>query len=152
VDAEEFDAIFRAARSRHAATEALPEIKIFDFWRTTEQDLASVEAILEARLPRDYREFMLRYGGGQFLFLDIYPVISPSPGRDGLVEANRHSWSDPTFVAVAPVGSGDQWGFSLIHGVCQDQVSFLDHEDGQRSEEASDFFEFVARRGLLVDQ
>jgi hypothetical protein len=152
VDVEEFDALFQAARARYARMDEPPDFKTFDLWQTTEQELASVEAILETRLPRDYREFMLRYGGGMFLFVDLYPVVSPTSGRDGLVEANRHDWSDPTFIVVAPVGSGDEWGFSSVDGICEDEVSFLDHEDGSRQFWAADFFEFLARTGLRPDR
>jgi SMI1-KNR4 cell-wall len=149
MDIDEFDGIFREVRASHATTEERTGFPVFDLWRATEPELASAELILGTRLPAAYREFMLRYGGGQFLFIDIYPIVARSGKNiDGLVGANRHSWSDPSFVVVSPVGSGDEWGFSSADGVCEDRVSCLDHEDGSREVWASDFFAFVVRCGL----
>jgi hypothetical protein len=38
-----------------------------------------------------------------------------------------------------------------VDGVCEDEVSFLDHEDASRQFWAADFFEFLARTGLRPD-
>jgi hypothetical protein len=51
-------------------------------------------------------------------------------------------------VAVAPVGTGDYWGFPVVDGRCLDEVWFHFHDAGDAELDASDFLEFVARRGL----
>ena len=147
----DFDALFREVRARREGMEQLPDVKLFDLWRATEEDLAGAETALGVSLPQKYKDFMLRYGGGQFLFLDLLPVVSPDGHAETLLEANRREVSGREFVVVAPVGTGDWWGFVSTGGACADQVSFLDHEDGSIQPEAEDFLEFVARHGLMVE-
>jgi hypothetical protein len=148
----EFDALFQEVRARRAGMERLPEVRLFDLWRVTEEDLARAEEALGAVLPGKYKDFMLRYGGGQFLFLDLMPIVSPDVRVETLLDANRRETPGQEFIVVAPVGTGDWWGFVPKGGVCEEQVGFLDHEDGSIQRVALDFLEFVARRGLMVGE
>jgi hypothetical protein len=144
---EEFDALLAEVRARRVGQAPSPDIKLFDFWTASDEDLARAESALGSQLPARYKEFMRRYGGGQFLFVDLLPVISPDGRAEDVLTVNQ-DLSVGDFVAVAPVGTGDWWGFASENGVCEERVSFLDHEDGSIQEEASDFLEFVASRGL----
>jgi hypothetical protein len=53
----------------------------------------------------------------------------------------RREFPDRTFVASAPVGSGDHWGFQVIDGRCHDEVWFRFHEAGDLELDADDFLE-----------
>lgn len=151
----EFDALVEVARVKHA-NRNLPdgdEFRLFDAYRASNDDLTRLEMALQTRLPVKYREFMRRYGGGSFCYVDLLPAVDPSGRGEDLVSVNRSesnlsaSWSTD-FVAIAPVGTGDYWGFVSRDGVCDDAVSFRFHEDGSLEVTASDFLEFVARFGL----
>ncbi|MFJ3901406.1 SMI1/KNR4 family protein [Streptomyces sp. NPDC090025] len=116
----------------------------------SEAELSEAEETLQAQLPGEYREFMKRHGGGMFLFLDLLPVVASDDQEDDLVRVNVAEFKDGNFVAVAPVGTGDWWGFSVVEGRCASQVDFWDHEDGQVQFAATGFLEFLAYEGLRV--
>jgi hypothetical protein len=94
-------------------------LRLFDSWVATDEDLDRAEAELNVRLPAKYREFMRHFGGGEFLFVDLLTV-------------NRDESPAAGFVAVAPVGTGDWWGFVYP--------------------DSSDFLEFMASKGLRAGQ
>lgn len=102
------------------------------------------------RFPRKYREFMKRYGGGHFLFIDLLPVISKNARLEDVPTVNDDASWRGSFVAVAPVGTGDWWGFSVVDGECKDGVDFIYHEDGQIEEGSCDFLEFLSEQALRV--
>ncbi|MDI6105896.1 hypothetical protein QLQ12_45730 [Actinoplanes sp. NEAU-A12] len=60
----------------------------------------------------------------------------------------RGEVADRGFLAIAPVGTGDHWGFPVIDGCCSEQVWFHFHDAGDDELVAQDFLEFVASRGL----
>ncbi|GIM94065.1 hypothetical protein [Paractinoplanes toevensis] len=70
------------------------------------------------------------------------------PVRGGLLQENTGAYAVPGFVSVAPVGSGDMWGFVVHDGHCEEAVSMRLHDTGEIVFEAKDFLEFVATRGL----
>jgi hypothetical protein len=112
-------------------------------------ELASIEELLGAVLPMQYKTFMIRYGGGPFGFVGLLPLTGqPSDGAENVVSVNRELFPDGSFVAVAAVGTGDYWGFPVVNGRCLDEVWFHFHDAGDDELEACDFLEFVARQGL----
>ncbi|MFI9376294.1 SMI1/KNR4 family protein [Streptomyces parvulus] len=148
---EEFEAHLSVARAERES-QSLPEgFLLFDSWVASEADLLHVERTLQVQLPEKYKEFMRRYGAGQFLFLDLLPVVSVDEWEDDLLAVNDAGFHKGEFIAVAPVGTGDWWGFSVVDGVCLDRVDFIDHEDGSINSAFSDFLEFLARKGLRAD-
>jgi hypothetical protein len=76
------------------------------------------------RLPQRHKAFLERYGGGMFNVIDIFAA-------DELVAVNDAEFPDRDLIAVAPVGTGDHWGFPVHHGHCHDEV-WLHHDDGVR--------------------
>ncbi|MGK5497900.1 SMI1/KNR4 family protein [Streptomyces sp. URMC 125] len=146
---EQFESLLATTRAERERT--LPEgFHAFDLLAASNEELAQAEQRLGVRLPDDYKKFMRRYGGGEFLFLDLLPVLSHDGAEDDLVGVNESDIESEDFIAIAPVGTGDWWGFSASGAVCRNQVDFLDHEDGQVRFAAADFFEFLARQGLRV--
>jgi hypothetical protein len=57
--------------------------------------------------------------------------MSPDGRAEDLLSVNQGTMAPPDFVAVAPVGTGDWWGFASVNGVCDERVNFFDHEDGR---------------------
>lgn len=141
----DFDVLLQQALRRYAALERDGDVAGFDHWRATEADLSRVEQVLGVRLPVQYCRFLLRYGAGAFLFVELLPADEGRRWAETLLAANEPGSG---FVAVAPVGTGDYWGFVVRDGVCEDAVSFRYHEDGAVEPAADDFLEFVAAEGL----
>jgi len=136
---EEFETRLHAAQSGSA--ELPEEFSPFDFWSASVGDIQRVEKELGVQLPDKYRQYMLNYGGGAFRHVDLVPVLSRD-GEEGLLEVNEGARSSG-FVAVSPVGTGDLWGFSVVGGVCSDQVDCWFHEDGRTEPAAGDFLELL---------
>lgn len=147
---EEFETQVASVRAERAGKQYPPGFQLFDSWTASDDDLVRVEAELQTQLPAKYKEFMRRFGGGQFVFVDLLPAKSPDGRSEDLLTVNKGDFATPNFVAVAPVGTGDWWGFASANGVCEEQVSFLDHEDGSLQYDAADFLEFASDKGLRI--
>ena len=91
---------------------------------------------------------MMRYGGGVFGFVKLFPVAPVPSKTEDLRTLNDREFPDRSFVAVTPVGTGDHWGFPVVDGYCHEQVWFRFHDGGDDELVAQDFLEFVASRGL----
>jgi SMI1-KNR4 cell-wall len=149
---EEFEAQVESFQAERAGKRYPPEFKLFDSWRATDDELAMVESELGTRLPAKYKRFMRVFGGGVFAFVDLLPAKSPDGRGEDLLSVNKGEYAVPDFVAVAPVGTGDWWGFVTDDGVCGEQVSFLDHEDGSVQPDSTDFYEFAVAKGLRLGE
>ncbi|GIJ35083.1 SMI1/KNR4 family protein [Micromonospora sediminimaris] len=147
---EEFEVQVNAFHAERAGRKYPPGFQLFDSWTATDDDLAGVEAELGTQLPSKYKRFMRVFGGGVFSFVELLPAKSPDGRIEDLLSVNAGAYAVPNFVAVAPVGTGDWWGFVSENGVCRDQVSFLDHEDGSIRYDSDDFYEFASIKGLRM--
>ncbi|MEV4759934.1 SMI1/KNR4 family protein [Micromonospora sp. NPDC049559] len=149
MDFAEFDRLVEPLRERSARMVAAHDFPLIEARTATDDEIASAERALGVVLPARYKAFMVRYGGGQFGFVDLLTV--PGRGADGvddIVSVSRGEFPDGSFLAVAPVGTGDYWGFPVTDGRCHDEVWFRFHDAGEPTKEAADFLEFVARRGV----
>ncbi|MET8151795.1 SMI1/KNR4 family protein [Actinoplanes sp. NPDC049668] len=147
MDLEEFDALAEALRQKSAASVAKYGFALIEGRTATADEITAVELRMGVILPSKYKAFMRNYGGGMFGFVDLLPVIA-EPGDDDLLAVNDREFSDRGFVAVAPVGTGDYWGFPVAGGRCHDEVWFRFHDAGEPEVVADDFLEFAAIRGL----
>jgi hypothetical protein len=147
---DEFEVLLHDAQAKYAGGRVPEGLRLFDSLRASDQDLDHVESGLAVSLPKKYREFMKRHGGGQFLFIDLLPAISKEGRRKDLLIVNSDASLRGKFVAVAPVGTGDWWGFSVADGKCKESVDFLFHEDGLIEEGRNDFLEFLSKQALRV--
>ncbi|MGI5525836.1 SMI1/KNR4 family protein [Micromonospora sp. CA-259024] len=147
---EEFEAQVESFRTERAGKQYPPGFQLFDSWTATDADLAEVEAELGTHLPSKYKRFMRVFGGGVFSFVELLPAKSPDGRSEDLLSVNTGIYAAPNFVAVAPVGTGDWWGFVSENGVCREQVSFLDHEEGSVQFDSADFYEFALTKGLRI--
>ncbi|MEU8412009.1 SMI1/KNR4 family protein [Amycolatopsis japonica] len=96
MDFAEFDGL--VSRTQAELSEEPPEgFAAFDAWRSSEEDIARAEDELDVRLPSQYKEFMLRYGGGGFLFLDLLPIVAPDRRIEDLVSVNLGSLRESGF-------------------------------------------------------
>jgi hypothetical protein len=147
---EELEAQVESFRAERAGRQYPPGFQLFDSMSATDAEIAAAEVALGTHLPSKYKRFMQAFGGGVFSFVELLPVRS-SDGRDeDLLSVNLGAFAVPNFVAVAPVGTGDWWGFVSENGACREQVAFLDHEDGAVQVKFGDFYEFVLAKGLRL--
>ncbi|MFG1888059.1 SMI1/KNR4 family protein [Micromonospora sp. NPDC049051] len=144
MDLEEFQARLQRYIDQQGA-DMVSQFDLVDLEPVAERDLSHAERTLGVILPASYRRFMKAYGGGSIFRLELLAVGS-ADARDDLVNVNL-SGAFENFVAVAPVGTGDWWGFASSNGECEIAVSLRDHEDGSIHFDASDFLSFVAKRG-----
>lgn len=107
-------------------------------------ELASIEAEMQVRLPEAYREHLIQYGAGDFAFGSVY---SPNP------QSPMSLWNEYRFAAelhgkhlpFADNGGGDYLCFPIRDGVAEDTVVWADHEDDYAisPSEYADFREFI---------
>lgn len=151
---EEFEAQIESFRAEQAARsdpddEDDDDFRLFDAWTATDDDLAAMEAELGMQLPSKYKRFMRVFGGGGFASLELLPARSPDGRSEDLLSVNTGEFAMPNFVQVAPVGTGDYWGFVSENGVCHEQVSFLYHDEDRVDFAFDDFYEFALAKGRI---
>ncbi|MBM7489460.1 hypothetical protein JOD64_000682 [Micromonospora luteifusca] len=154
MDFAEFDEQVLSLRARVARSgfDAVEDFKVIKGLTASAEETAEAERRLSVTLPEQYKAFMVRYGGGSFGFLDLLPIPAAGSSNqvDDVVSVSQAEFRDGSFVAIAPVGTGDYWCFPVLNGRCSDEVWFHYHDAGDPTVEASDFLEFVARRGVQV--
>jgi hypothetical protein len=149
VDFEEFDRLTAPLRERSATMAGRYGFPLIGAHTASPEDIAWAESALGVTLPAKYKTLMSRYGGGQFGFVDLLPVRATSARhRDDIVSVSQKEFPDGSYVAVAPVGTGDFWGFPVADARCRDEVWFCFHDAGEPAAVASDFLEFIARHGI----
>ncbi|MEU7823753.1 SMI1/KNR4 family protein [Catellatospora sp. NPDC049133] len=146
---EQFDRLVEPLRAR-AATFDRDRFKLIEGRTATPEEITEAERALGATLPAQYKVFMERYGGGMFGFVDLLPVRVGRSSKESqdIVTVSRAEFPDGSAVALAPVGTGDFWGFPVEHGRCRGEVWFYYHDDDEPSPVAEDFLGFVARHGI----
>jgi antitoxin YobK len=147
-DFNEFELLIDRVRAEQQARTLPDDFQVFDSWKASEAQIVNAEEALGVQLPPKYTQFMTLYGGGVFKFVELLPIVSPSPKDENLVAVNEEGFREAGFIAIAPVGSGDWWGFTVYGGRCGDTVDFWDHEDGSIEISTMDFLEFLVRKGL----
>ncbi|MGW7817748.1 SMI1/KNR4 family protein [Streptomyces puniciscabiei] len=152
MDFAELAAHIDAAVAQHQRLGLPDEMSPFENLSASDADLERVEEELGVRLPDQYRSFMKRYGGGAFGSLDLLPAVCPAGDRrEDMLEVARSEQFEVAFVPIAPVGTGDWWGFEVVEGVCREPVCMYLFEDGTLETASPDFITFAAKEGLRVD-
>ena len=149
MDLTEFDVLAEGLRAKSAASQSNYGFALIDGRVAGDDEIAYVERRMGVALPAGYKAFMRSYGGGMFGLVDLLPIVAePDGSEDDLLTVNDREFPDRTFVAVAPVGTGDYWAFPVADRRCRDEVCFCFHDGGEPEPVAADFLEFVASHGL----
>lgn len=152
VNFEQLGSRVNEVMARHQSLGLPAEMAPINCIRATAEEIGQAEHALGVRLPGQYKDFMLRYGGGSFVSLDLLPVVASEGHMNDLASINTRDESFMVpFVAVAPVGTGDWWGFQTLEGECREQVGFYSFENDTVRTKYPNFLEFVAREGLLIE-
>ncbi len=149
MDLAEFDVLAQPLHQQSAASIARYGLPLIEGRTATADEVADAEQQLGVTFPGKYKRFMMRYGGGQFGFVDLLSVVSRGQEGDDVTSVNNREFPERKFIAVSPVGTGDHWGFAVIDGRCQDEVWFTSTTLGTPPD-AADFLEFVTRHGLCL--
>jgi hypothetical protein len=144
----EFEALVEPLRQKSATAQTTYGLALIEGLTATADQIASVEQEMAVILPEKYKAFMMRYGGGAFGFVELFPIATGSQAYDDLKTLNDQEFPDRSFVAVAAVGTGDHWGFPVTDGHCQDSIWFHSHDAGDDEPVAADFLAFIAEQGL----
>ncbi|QPB85097.1 SMI1/KNR4 family protein [Pseudoalteromonas rubra] len=89
--------------------------------------LAEAEDKLGAKLPVDYKNFILEYGGGYFAFSNVFSLERRSDWN--LVDLNeKYKAIRNGHLLISENSSGDFYGFRLVDGVFEPRIYFYDHE------------------------
>ena len=92
-----------------------------------ETAVTEAEMKLGAKLPIDYKNFILEYGGGYFAFSNVFSLEERSDWN--LVDLNyKYDAIRNGHVLISENGSGDFYGFKFVNGVCEPRIYFYDHE------------------------
>lgn len=110
MDIAQFDVLAESLREQSAASLTRYGFPLIEGRTATDDEVSQVETRLGVN---NYKAFMVRYGGGMFGSVELFPIVSrESDHDDDLLSVNDREFPDRTFVAVAPVGTGDHWGSS----------------------------------------
>jgi hypothetical protein len=134
----EFEALAEPLRRKSAAVQAQHGFALIEGQTATAEEIANVELDMAVVFPDNYKAFMMRFGGGTFGFVELFPIGATVVGHDDLGTVNDREFPDRSFLAVAPVGTGDHWGFPVIGGRCHDSVRFHFHDAGDDEPVAAD--------------
>ena len=94
--------------------------------KSSDDEIVKVEEILNVKLPKEYVEFLLNFGGGYFAFSNVFSGQSDSEWY--VVLQNERAQINTNFVAVSDNGAGDYYGFKVVGGICESKVYIYDHE------------------------
>jgi hypothetical protein len=112
-------------------------------------EIGHLEASLGMKLPGDYSDFLLEYGGGYFAMAVLFSAREGSPFN--LLQNNEEAgFLGKGFLAISDNGAGDYYGYRVIDGAAQPGIVFADHEQGYAlgSTSFADVYEFLARKAL----
>ncbi|MGA5301860.1 SMI1/KNR4 family protein [Nucisporomicrobium flavum] len=149
---DEFEAELARVRAARSGVDPPEGFALFDALTATPAELDRVESGLGVTLPVLYKDFLQRVGGGSFLFLDLLPAVAAGESDEDLISVNSGPLRIPDFVAIAPVGTGDWWGFRVADANrASGEVYLWTHDDNEFLDEAVDFLEFLSAKGLRGD-
>lgn len=116
----------------------------------SEIDIKEAEKKLGKELPQDYKDFLCEYGGGYFVFSNVYSLEERSAWN--LIDINNeYSNIREEYILISENGVGDHYGFISLNGVCAPQIYFFDHETEQwNSTQYSNIFEYL-KKALISD-
>jgi hypothetical protein len=148
MDLAEFDALTEPLRRKSAEVQSTYGFNLIEGRIASADEIANFELDLAVVLPDKYKAFMMRFGGGMFGYVELLPIVAMPGTYDDLSTINDSEFPDRSFLAVAPVGTGDYWGFPVIAGRCLDAVWYRYHDIDEDELVAADFLDFIAEHGL----
>jgi SUKH superfamily protein len=94
MDFAEFDRLVEPLRVRSAAMAAAHGFPLVESRVASADEVADAERALGVVLPAQYKAFMMRYGGGQFGFVDLLAVPGREAVDDDIVSVSRDEFPE----------------------------------------------------------
>ncbi len=118
--------------------------------KASDSQVQKVEDLLSVKLPKEFKMFVKKYGGGYFAFTNIYSVNEQSDWfivdqnyQIGLIKPHH-------FLAVSDNGMGDFYGFKILNGICESNISLYDHEINKvKNTSYNDLYDYLLEVGLV---
>jgi hypothetical protein len=114
----------------------------------SDRQIESLERLLGFSLEDSHREFLQKFGGGEFGFGVLF---SADPESEWYVytQLKQSGLDASSFVPVSDNFAGDAYGFRVERGRCKKPVVVWDHEiGGIRETDFGDVYEFMDRYAL----
>lgn len=142
MDIVEFRELVRIARSSVPTFFEFPEANnMID--KVSLAEIEETELLLGAKLPDEYRQFVLEFGAGFFgSSVDIY---SPKRGGYIYIVESQPPEDSQGFIAFSGNGCGDFYGFCVVNAKCESRVVLWSFDDGGELLETPyhDLYEYV---------
>ncbi len=115
----------------------------------TKEGTQFVEAYYGIKLPQDYKDFLLQYGGGYFAYTIVYSLDENSDFC--LRNKVRPKFLEKyNFLPVVDFETGDVAGFEIIDGKCQNTISIYNHENAEMIDLEDNLYGVLAEYGISV--
>jgi len=112
----------------------------------SEELIQSVEKNLNVQFPLEFREFLKKYGSGEFAYTHLYSLSNDI--ENNIIEENK-ILNDKRVVAISDNGAGDYYCYLVKENYCESSIVILDHETGDFDEYYyKNIFEFLYLVGL----
>lgn len=99
MDLAEFEGLAEPLRRKSAAQQAEYGLLLVEGHTATAEEIARVEREMAVALPDKYKAFMMRYGGGMFGFVELFPTTF-RPRTTGSFPTVRSSQSPRSALAT----------------------------------------------------
>ena len=105
-----------------------------------------VESKLKVKLPEKYKQFLNKFGGGEFAFVNIFSV---EPLSDYNVALQNSKWQIENFVSISDDQTGGIYGYKIEAGQLSEKIHFWSFDECCFENTIyDDIFEFIVRCGL----
>lgn len=147
MDLDEFERHLRASEAAYPKRFALNDLAGAREEPCSDLEISSLEDQLGIVLPREYKVYLARYGGGYIANINVFSAHSDSEWY--LPHCNRFIPRELDFIAITDDQTGGYFGFMVQANKCSDEVYFWAHDDGSDPAViAHSFFEYVVAKGL----
>lgn len=117
--------------------------------KVSSEEMEMIEASRAITYPEQYKNFIMKYGAGEFAFTNIY---SPKAHGEWSSWVDKVKYNLPEqFIPVSDNGCGDYLGFIVSNGMCGEALFWCDHEQDyeiSKNAEYANFYCFVVKQGL----
>lgn len=115
--------------------------------RASSKMVFDIENYYDFEFPKDYIDFLKRYGGGYFGFV---VVLSFDQNGNFYIKNNvSKQWiAEKNFLPFIDLETGDFIGFLIQNRICTEKIAIYSHEEDKLSELNLDFYDVLLKYGF----
>jgi hypothetical protein len=113
-----------------------------------DSEIVNAEQQLSVILPKEYKLFIKKFGGGYFAFTKIFSI---SESEWNIIDQNNeiNLINSHKFIAVCDNEVGDFYGYEIKSGICSPKMKFYNHEINKVEEtKFDDLYQYLLNVGL----